>query len=117
MESLTLKGTVAQLITRDTQGVRIGSKLVFQPSQRWRIPEESDDLGQIEYTDPEQFVKEFGEATLEKVMQGELVQVATKPTPDLSFRGGPVRTYRKVTTNVIYPIKGTSELLTSSPII
>ncbi len=108
-----LKGYVAQLITRALDGSRIGSKLVFQPSQNWYIIGDHDYLGEIEYNDPEDFIKEFGTQTLEKVMCGDVVPVIAK-TPselELSFSGGPVRTFRKTTTNIIYPIKGTTEHL------
>jgi len=92
---------------------RIGSKLIFQPSQNWYMIGDHDYLGEIEYTDPEEFCNEFGTQALEKVMCGEIVPVIAKQPNELnlSFSGGPIRNFKKITSRIIYPIKGTSEIL------
>jgi len=108
-----LKGVVTELITRALDGARIGSKLIFQPSQNWYMIGDHDYLGEIEYTDPEEFCNEFGTQALEKVMCGEIVPVIAKQPNELnlSFSGGPIRNFKKITSRIIYPIKGTSEIL------
>ena len=114
---LKLHGVVAQLVEKHPDGTCIGSELVFQPDCDWHIRGEGDLLGQIRYTDPEDFTKEFGSKTLEKVMDGEIVKVTAKPPEELSLYPLHCPTkhkpWRKLTYDTIYPYKGDSKEMLS----
>jgi len=105
-----MRGVVAELVRKDAQGVRVGSELVFRPECDWFIPKLGDRLAEISLT-TEGFVKEFGAATLERVMKGEIVEVETKPSPDMEFRGCPLKSkpWHRTSYKTVYPFEGTQE--------
>lgn len=105
-----MHGVVAELVRYDAKGNRVGSELVFRPQCDWFIPKLGDRLAEISLT-TEGFVKEFGATTLERVMKGEIVEVESKASEDMEFRGCPLKSkpWRRTSYKTVFPFEGTQE--------
>jgi len=105
-----MRGVVAELIRYDAKGNRVGGELVFRPECEWFIPKLGDNLAEVALT-TEAFIKEFGASVLERVMKGEIVEVESKPSSDMEFRGCPLESkpWRRKSYKTVFPFEGTQE--------
>lgn len=82
-----MKGVLAQLITTTKEGTRIDSRIVFRPYCDWWIKPLHDYLGETQYTDFEDVIKEFGLEVAQKIVDGGIVEVVREPPEHLELRG------------------------------
>jgi len=110
-----VKGVLAQLITRDAKGNRIDSKIVWRPYCDIYIKDLHDSLGETEFTDFGGVIDEFGLDVANKVVEGQIVEVARELLPNEEVRSCPQgkQRYIRVNYQIIYPGQGIKDDLMS----
>lgn len=109
-----MRGVLAQLLTFDDKGQRVGSKIVFRPECNWWLKDLHDNLAEIDMT-LESVLREHGEGVAQKVLEGDIVDVEVAPPVDAEEKGCPVekgKPWHKVSYEMSYPFHGRQEDLT-----
>lgn len=106
-----IKGIVAELLTYDDEGKRVGSKLVFRPFCEYYVPKWNDEYAETEFT-PDKFIEDFGEDVFRKVTAGEIVEAeSTIGEYSIKKTCSTDRDFIKVKDNIIFPYAGKTERL------
>lgn len=109
------KGVLAQLITRDKNGQRIDSHIVWRPYCDIYMTDLHDSLAETEFTDPGALADEFGHEVAEMVFNGQIVEVERVLGPNEELRGCPPgkQKFIRVNYQIRYPGEGIKEDLMS----
>lgn len=106
-----IKGIVAELLTYDDKGKRVGSKLVFRPFCEYYVPKWNDEYAETEFM-PDEFIKEFGEDVFKKVTDGEIIEAeSTIGEHSIKKTCSIDRDFIKVKDKIIFPYAGKTERL------
>jgi hypothetical protein len=110
-----VKGVIAQLITRDSKGNRIDSKIVWRPYCDIYMKDLHDSLAETEFTDFGPVIDEFGLDVANKVVAGQIVEVSRELAPNEEVRSCPAgkQMFIRVNYQIIYPGAGIKEDLMS----